>query len=178
MNFMGLWAIVAGMGLGYAVEWIRGRELLCKHKRLGMKFSIPIIGVLVAADFIVTLHLRRDSVEDEAISRVTPAEVALQEAADLGPGSTFIVTMDPLVVQMYAAPETRVVDLESVDLATIRALVVENLHLILLRRTDRFADADFSRYGDPIRYVLSLPWQPLASGGGFQVSSLGPKDHR
>jgi hypothetical protein len=174
MNLMGLWAIVAGMGLGFSVEWILGIQVIRSHQRLVQYSSAFISIAFLIASFITTLQLRRDSVEDEMISRVRPALNAVNAAEVDVPGPAYILTMDPLVVQMYGRPETRVIDLESVDTQTISALVEAKSRLILLKQTDRFTDVDLRRYGKPIRYALSFPSRVVASGLGFQVVSLEP----
>jgi hypothetical protein len=174
MNLMGLWAVAAGTGVGFVVDWVRCLKALRGYRHFMLYFSASIATMLLIVSFINTQHLRRDLVEDE-ISRVLPASVAVDSAKVNGPGPTFIVTMDPLVVQMYANPDTRVADLESIDTKTLTTLIQAESRLILLRRIDRFASSDLERYGEPVRYVLSLPSRPLANGEGFEVSLLEPR---
>ncbi len=88
--------------------------------------------------------------------------------------------MEPLVVQMYADPATRIVDLESVDSDALRALMSQSVdyHPIFLKETDRLSDDDMSRYGEQVRYLLSLPSDVLQSSGRFQILRMGSADSR
>jgi hypothetical protein len=124
--------------------------------------------------FIATVHLRDYEIEDETISRLTPALSAVHFASHDGAQSDFVVAMEPLVIQMYADPMIRIVDLESVDSDTLRALMSlgANAHLIFVKEADRFSDVDLDRYGEPVRYMVSLPSTVLQSGDRFQVLSV------
>jgi hypothetical protein len=174
MDIMGLWAIVAGTGLGWCVRHIqhvdalRSRERLCRHSLYWAGLSLLVV------TFVATFDLKRDAIEDETNSRVTPAVVSTEAALIDGPQITYILTMDPLVVQMYAGSGTRIVDLESVDGTMLDALIASRRKLVLLKQNDRFMETDVKRYGEPIRRVLDLPSHRLNSGDGFTVSLIQP----
>jgi hypothetical protein len=78
--------------------------------------------------------------------------------------------MEPLVIQMCADPMIRIVDLESVDSNPLRALVSpgSNTRMIFVKETERLSDADLDRYGDPVRYLPSLPFTILHSTDRFK----------
>ena len=172
MNFMGLWAIVAGIGLGVIVKRVRQSVVRLPGMRGLMWATVAVSTGALTASFIATIHLRDEKVEDESISRLTPAAMAARSANhDVGP-SDFVVTMEPLVIQMYSGPQTRIVDLESVSAQTLTALAQSETQLILLRESDRLAGVDLNRYGDPIRYILSLPSETLISGDGFVIDQI------
>jgi hypothetical protein len=171
MNIMGLWAIVAGVGVSFFAKWIRRWEVVRSRTVLAVCLLSALSCVLLTASFIATSAQRSESVEDEILSRVRPASAAVR-TVEANQGPRFILTMDPLIVQMYFQPDIRVIDLESVDTETLEALVRADSRLVLLKRMDRFTEADLTRYGEPLRYALSLPSQPLASGTGFEVSSI------
>lgn len=86
--------------------------------------------------------------------------------------------MEPLIVQMYAGPDVAIVDLGSVDLGTLSTLVSSNSRLIFLNETDRFADVDIERYGEPVQYTLSLPSRILKRHEIYQVLSIEPSSAR
>ena len=174
MNIMGLWALTGGLGLGGVVRWLQ------LHHKLNLKdeTSRHLLGgtgaALMLASIVTTVYLRRDAVEDETNSRFNPALVALRAASLDGPNPTFILTMDPLVVQMLAGANTRIVDLESVDMVTIDELIASKARLLLLKDNQRFGETDQKRYGAPLLRVLSLPSRPLGGGDDFMVSLLQP----
>jgi hypothetical protein len=95
---------------------------------------------MLVVSFVTTVHLRSHEVEDETISRLAPALCAVHFATVDGTRSNFVVTMEPLIIQMYAGPATRVIDLESVDSDTLETLMSpsEDSH-VDLREGDRQA---------------------------------------
>jgi hypothetical protein len=179
MNIMGLWAIVAGAGLGSFAKWLRRWEVVRSRTVLAVCLLSALSVVLLIASFVATSAQRGRLVEDEILSRVSPASSAVHTVEANIQGPVFILTMDPLIVQMYFRPDIRVIDLESVETETLEALIRAKSRLVLLKEMDRFTDADLTRYGEPVRYVLSLPSQPLAAGRGFEVSlieSIAPNE--
>jgi hypothetical protein len=172
MNLMGLWSIIAGLGVGWLARWI----MSCRpvRSRLGLqRYGLLAVGTpILLASGLATFYLRRDAKEDETNSRVTPALVAAEVATHQGPQDVYILTMDPLVIQMYANSATRIVDLESVDGPMLDALVASDAKLIFLKQDDRFMEADLERYGEPIRRVLAMPSVRLDGGDGFSVSLI------
>jgi len=176
MNFMGLWAITAGIGVNAVVMLCRNRYRSLFGKRFLVRVLVATGAATLLVSLVATIRLRRDAVEDEMISRLSPAENASSLAkSQVGP-SSFIVTMEPLVIQMYEPPQTRIVDLEAVDVDRLTALVSTEAkpHLIFLKQSERLSVPDLERYGDPVRYVLSLPSQVLMSGEGFEVTLVAP----
>ena len=178
MNLMGLWAITGGLGLGWLVRWLQLHRSIRSRQEF-LRYSLCALGAaLLLVSLVTTFYLRHDAVEDEANSRVIPALVAV-EAASLGRSApAFILTMDPLVVQMYADPNTRVVDLESLDMHTVDELLTSKDKLLLLKQNDRFMKEDLMRYGEPIRRILSLPSRRLDGGDGFSVSLIDTNEAR
>jgi hypothetical protein len=171
MNFMALWAIMAGLGVGSIVTTIVGSPWGTRYKRLSTwSLGIAALGLLISG-FVATTHLRGYEREDEAISRLEPALSAVRLVSHRGLQSDFIVTMEPLVVQMYANPQTQIVDLESVEQGDLEVMVSPSAasRLVFVRETDRLSADDLNRYGEPLRFLLSLPSTVLQSGDGFQI---------
>jgi hypothetical protein len=88
--------------------------------------------------------------------------------------SLYVVTMEPLTVQMMGDPNLRVVDLEAADLRTLHELVSKNPKnpLLVVRQDDRFSTTDIDRYGEPLRYILSIPHTVVDRGDGYQLLML------
>lgn len=180
MNFMALWAIVAGLGIGSMVTNASRSRTWNRRRHLSNWCAGTGLVVVLVVAFVATVHLREYAVEDETISRLAPAVGAMHFASHVGGQSDFIVTMEPLVIQMYADPATRIVDLESVDPDTLQALISmgDHSHLIFLKETDRLSDDDLSRYGEPVRYLLSRPSSILQSNDRFQILRVDSPDSR
>jgi len=176
MNLMGLWAIVVGIGLAWFARYIQ----LFGASRLGARLwrysLVSAGGAALITSFVATMHLKRDAVEDETNSRVTPAEVAAEASSIDGSRDGYILTMDPLVVQMYSNSGIRIVDLESVDSDMLDALIASRTKLVLLKQNDRLMEADLERYGEPVRRILALPSRRLDGGDGFTVSLIQPPE--
>ncbi len=72
MNFMGLWAITTGSGVGLIgdkLKAIRANQTLrCVYKWGSVVVLVGVLGI----SFIATRQLRGNELEDEAINRVTP----------------------------------------------------------------------------------------------------------
>ncbi len=168
MNFMGLWAITAGLGLTLILR------RLWRFCRPSWKRAIPRFAIVaacfgcLASLYFLTYRLRDYETEDEHISRITPAidAEALANSNQRNPAT--ILTMDPLVIQMYARPNTDIADLESLESTDIQALI-KTAPLLFLKENARFEDADLNRYGEPIRYLLSLPAHAVGIGNGYEV---------
>jgi len=111
--------------------------------------------------------------EDEWRSRFAPATAAL-EYAQRAQNSLCVITMEPLTVQMLGNPDLRVVDLEAADLGTLQELVSKAWMnpLLVLRQDDRVSPTDIDRYGDPLRYILSVPHTVVDQGDGYQLLML------
>jgi hypothetical protein len=178
MNLMGLWAIVVGIGLAWFARYIQHFGAPRLRARLWRYSLVSAGGAVLITSFVATMYLRRDAVEDETNSRVTPAEVAAEASRIDGSRDAYILTMDPLVVQMYADSGIRIVDLESVDSDMLDVLIASRTKLVLLKQNDRLMEADLERYGEPVRRVLALPSRRLDGGDGFTVSLIQPPEAR
>ncbi len=79
--------------------------------------------------------------------------------------------MEPLVIQMYADPMTKVVDYESADPDTLRALMTadKNSHLMFLKESDMVSDDNLARYEEQSRYLFSLNSTVLQRSDRFQI---------
>jgi hypothetical protein len=85
-------------------------------------------------------------VNDEYRERVKPAKVAIDYAMRSGLDSTYIVTLEPLVVQMYGPITTRVVDLSIVNDDLLRNLRSGKNELIYIEQRSHQNPIDADRY--------------------------------
>jgi hypothetical protein len=70
----------------------------------------------------LTLYFREDIVEDEFRVRVEPSVAAVQTASYIGADKTYIITLEPLILQMYAAPTVNLISLHDLNDAVIREI--------------------------------------------------------
>jgi hypothetical protein len=174
MNLMTVWALLAGTGIGAVMTKVVGLSLYRRHKHLSFVMGAIILAAVFITSFTATINLRDDTVEDEANVRLTPARTALQFISRKGPQSDYIVTLEPLIVQMYAQPTTRVVGLENVTSTTLEKLMVSGAarRFIYLDESIYETDADFERYGEQTQYLHSLPQSIVYDAEGFRVSVI------
>lgn len=172
MNMMTLWAVVAGCGGAFLVSTLRPLKRLHESAALRRYLAMGALS-LVALPLWWTLRLRDYETEDEWRSRFTPAAAAV-DYAQRAQSSLYVVTMEPLTVQMMGDPNLRVVDLEAADLRTLHELVSKNPKnpLLVVRQDDRFSTTDIDRYGEPLRYILSIPHTVVDRGDGYQLLML------
>lgn len=77
MNFMGLWAITCGLGLGAVVNRHRRTGLWQQRQRaLIWAMTAVAFGILIV-NFSLSIRLRRAKVEDEAVSRIAQQRTPL-----------------------------------------------------------------------------------------------------
>lgn len=174
MSLMRLWSILAGVGVGAAMATFPTLGLR-PSKRIvtGLKWA-SVAGVL-GIGFVLTRSIRSDAVEDETHVRLAPAFSALEDTSS--GGSEFIVSLEPLDIQMYAGPASGVVDLATVDPSELKTMMSPGSsdQFILIEETDRESHADMDRYGEQFQYLKSLSRKTLHSGDGFEIIHLARK---
>ena len=86
----------------------------------------------------------------------------------------YVITLEPLIIQMYADPATKVVDLAAVNSDALRALIEAEpkSDFILLDENMHDTDADIARYGGQTEYLKTLARRTLFSADGFAVLRL------
>lgn len=172
MNFMAVWAIATGLGASAVLSFVKRRLLWIKSGPFSKFCLWAVAATALMVSFVLSTNLRRSEVEDERVSRINPAVTAADYASKESQQSVFLISMEPLVIQMYAAPSVQIADLESVSANDLQVLLSSNAHLLLLKQSSRLSVDDLRRYGEPVREVLSLPSTVLASGCEFNLLSL------
>jgi hypothetical protein len=175
MNLMSLWSLLAGIGIGAVVTALKSTRFYCAHRRLSAIVGGGILVALLGSSFAVTERLRTDAVEDEIYVRIAPARTALQFASDRQQ-SDYVITLEPLIIQMYADTTASVVDLAAVDSDALSGLILpeQSGHFLLLDENMHQSEADFARYGEQTQYLHSLPQRILYSADGFKIVLLNP----
>lgn len=172
MNFMAVWAIATGLGAGSFLSLVKRRLLWIKSGPFSQFCLWTVAATTLMVSSVLSTNLRSSEVEDESMSRINPALTAADYASKESQQPVFLISMEPLVVQMYAAPSVQIVDLESISANDLQALLSSHAHLLLLEQSSRYSADDLKRYGEPVREVLSLQSTVLTSGHGFNVLNL------
>jgi hypothetical protein len=173
MSLMGLWSFLAGTGTEVVISRAKSTRFYPAHPRLSLTVGSFILFSLLVSSFAITTRLRTDGVEDETHVRIAPALTASRVASEVRP-LDYVITLEPLVIQMYADPATKVVDLASVKSDTLRALIGSEPKrtFIFLDETMHGTDADAARYGEQTQYLKALPQRTLYSADGFTILRL------
>jgi hypothetical protein len=171
MNLMTVWALLAGIGIGAVMTRAAGLGLYRRHKRASLIMGVGTLAAVLTASFVTTRNLRVDVVEDETNVRFIPARVALQFASRSELQANYIVTLEPLIVQMYADSTVRVVDLANVTPAELHKLSVSGqaTRFVYLDESIHQTEADSIRYKEQIQYLDSLSQRVVYNAEGFRI---------
>lgn len=128
--------------------------------------------IAVSASFAWTL--RNDLSRDEIETRTTPALAAIDVAAELGLRYP-LVTLEPMVVQIYGPPTTQVIAMPFLTSDRVQALGGRVLYL----RQDHYqSDVDRRRYAEAFA-ALPSEQRILREGSGWSVLLLStPRETR
>jgi hypothetical protein len=174
MNLMTVWALLAGIGIGAVMIKVRGLRLYGRYKRISLIIGVGTLAFALAVSFVITKSLRADAVEDETNVRLTPTRTALEFASRSGSQSDYILTMEPLIVQMYANSTVRVVDLANISSTELEKLIDSGQAglFVYLDESIHQSEADSIRYGTQIRYLNSLSQRVVYNSDEFTIISV------
>ena len=174
MNLMTVWALLAGIGIGAVMMKVKGFRLYRRYKHISLIIGVGTLVFALAVSFVITKSLRADAVEDETNVRVTPALTALEFASGSGSQSDYIVTLEPLVVQMYANSTVRVVDLANITPTELHEMMISEQvrRFVYLDESIHQSEADSIRYGTQIRYLKSLSQRVVYNSEEFRIISV------
>jgi hypothetical protein len=175
MNLMSLWSILGGIGIGAAIELSHSfwpRQLFVRPPT-GLLWIAGT--VVLGVSFTITTNLHSEAIEDEGIARLTPARSVLSMASH-DVTNNVIVSMEPLVIQMYGDPAIRIIDLELITPDELKASLTGSRvdTLLWLKENNYETDADRERYGNQFAYLNSLPTHALVTAKDFSVIRVGP----
>ena len=110
MNIAGLWSILAGLGFAFSVDTLtKGRFGAWLRRRSGRVILWLFVGTYVMSSWVLTNRWKEDMVSTELAIRIEPAEAALELVDDLGTKNTFVITLEPLLVQMLCREPVNVI---------------------------------------------------------------------
>lgn len=164
MNLMTLWSILGGVGLA---ELLKLRGIVRNHRVLVAALALTY----VVACYVCTAILRGDAHSDEAAVRIKPALRAAEVAAQFRERPTFVVTLEPLVVQMFASEATRVIGLYALDGRVLQKLLSEHqtFNVLYLRQSQYGDSVSEERYGAALACLQSFPQRAISRGGEYSL---------
>jgi hypothetical protein len=170
MNFMTMWALMAGVGIAYVIRRWRGVGDGLRWKAVAVTAALVIYGA-TAYRYTFTL---RDIVTSQERTRIEPSVVAAQLAVAMGPADTYVVTLEPLVLQMYGPLNVNVIDLTRVNDQLIKALMSERKHLNLLYVDNAVYrnEVDQTRYRPQLEFLGRLKRESLYRSDQFEIVKL------
>jgi hypothetical protein len=146
MNVMTLYSLLAGLGLAAVIRIVSNTQA----GRAG--FAALLLLLYIISSYLATARLREKSHAEEYAVRINPALAALDVARQDDKGVIYIVTLEPLVVQIFGSRQTKAIGLYALNNDLMTGLREQHPSLSLL-----FIDQ--SEYGNPLaetRYASSL----------------------
>jgi hypothetical protein len=175
MNLMSLWSILAGLGIGAAMRF--GEVKVGDRKIVVTAIACLYAGV----SYLMTTDLQRRSRSAELSSRVEPALVASRLITQAAPSHTYIVTIEPLVVQMFASATVNVMALPAISPRLLTKLAGDDPGATLLFVKQNGYDNQYAheRYASQLGCLEGLRSEEIYVGSTFSVLKMSlPVDDR
>ena len=130
----------------------------------------PDVSTFNVTPDVLTAGLRDELTRSEQDGRIAPALAVASLAADLGP-ETYIITAEPLLIQIYSDVGTRVIDLASLDDTQVQGRVTRGngVATLYLDQEAYRTEADRKRYATQLDFLDQLSRNALQSERQFTV---------
>ena len=168
VNLMALVSVLGGLGGAVLVGWLRSRYTFPTPWRLVLPGTV--LASYLVTSFTLTAGLRDELTRSEQDGRIAPALAVASLAADLGP-ETYIITAEPLLIQIYSDVGTRVIDLASLDDTQVQGRVTRGngVATLYLDQEAYRTEADRKRYATQLDFLDQLSRNALQSEQQFTV---------
>ena len=133
----------------------------------------PLV-VYAASAYRYTTVLRDDVANEELRARIEPSIVASQLALASGSADTYVITLEPLVIQMYSPQNVNVIELTRLNHQLIEALASlhEHLNLLYLDNAIYRNEIDERRYRPQLDFLRRWGRESLHRSDQFEVVKL------
>ncbi len=119
MNIAGLWSILAGLGFAFSADTLAKWRFGARLRRRPARVILWLfVGTYIVSSWVLTNRWKEDMVSTELAVRIEPAEAALEQVDDLGAKNTFVITLEPLLVQMFCREPVNVIAFPYLRFAT------------------------------------------------------------
>jgi hypothetical protein len=174
MSLMGMWSILAGLGTASVLRWLRRTRFWTNH-RVPVNWIVGCtVAAIVGASFFTTNYFREDVVRDEFRMRIEPSLTAVQ-AADHDPKrQTYILTLEPLILQMYANPSVNVISLRTLNDGVMKDIGFDQgvVGVLYLDEQIHRSPADEERYKSQLEYLNQFRRTSLTSNSLFSIIQI------
>jgi hypothetical protein len=171
MSLMCMWSILAGLGMAFLLAWVRRTRTWKNCKVLADWITVCALAVVLGVSYCATASFRDDVVEDEFRMRIDPSLTAVRIAAHDRTGENYIVTLEPLIPQMYADPSVEVLSLDELNATVMKEIEFSNgvNGFLYLDEKIHRTPADAERYKGQFSYLNQFPRSSLADKAAFSV---------
>jgi hypothetical protein len=181
MSLMTVWSILAGLGAASLLGWVRRTRIWEKHRVLGNWLAACAAAVVLTVSFYATTSFRNDVVEDEFRMRIEPSLSAARIASRNVTRETYILTLEPLIPQMYAEPSIDVLSLDDLDGEVMEKIGFRAgaADVLYVDEEIHRSPADVERYRSQFEFLNRVNHSTLTSNPVFSVVRIAaiPADH-
>jgi hypothetical protein len=176
MNLMSVWSILAGVGAAALIKWLSRTRVWGCHRVLANRIAVGVAVAIVAVSYGVTTYFREDVVEDEFRMRIEPSLAALRITTDDRTKPNYILTMEPLIPQMYAEPTVDVLSLPAVNGPVMRQIGFSQgtTGVLYLDENIHRTPADAERYKGQFEYLHQFPESTITGNEVYSIIRIAP----
>jgi len=174
MNIAGLWSIIAGLGFGYLRTLFAARGIVTLTRQHSRMILGACIGAYVLSSWALTSRLREDMIGDEFTARIQPAMSALEVVGKIGPTNTMVITLEPLLIQMFSREPVNVIDFGYLNMKLAQSLAKENPNMTYLyvEQAIYASKADRERYGEGFDFLDRVHKVLLYRGDKYSIYQI------
>jgi hypothetical protein len=174
MSLMSLWSILAGIGIASIGGLVRRSSIGKRHAVAAKWIAVGMVASAIAVSYYGTTCLREDAVEDEFRIRIEPSLAAVRVASDDRPRDAYILTLEPLIPQMYSQPSVDILSLPDLDGSVMGKIGFSQsaTDLLYLDEEIHHTSADTERYKAQMAYIDHLSRCTLRSTAIFSIIRL------
>jgi hypothetical protein len=174
MSLMGVRSILAGLGTASMFRWLRGTRIWTNYRVPLNWIAGCAVAAIVVTSFFITDYFREDVVRDEFRMRIEPALTAVRAADDDPTRKTYILTLEPLIPQMYANRNVNVVSLRTLNDQVMKDIGFDQgaAGVLYLDEQIHRSPADEERYKSQPEYLNRLQRTSLKSNAVFSIVRL------
>ena len=174
MSLMSLWSILAGLGAASVLAWFKRTSAYKNHNTVFKWVAGVLVMLIASVSYFTTLYFREDVVEDEFRVRVEPSVAAVRTASQIGADKTYIITLEPLILQMYAAPTVNLIGLHDLNDAVIEEIGFDKgvSDLLYLDEQIYRNPVDAERYMSQLTCLNQFKRSTLADEPTYSIVSL------
>ena len=174
MSLMGMWSILAGIGTASMLRWLRDTRVWTHH-RPQLNWAVGCIAIaIVGWSFFATDYFREDVVKDEFRMRIEPSLAAVRASDDDSTGKTYILTLEPLIPQMYSNPNVNIISLRTFNDEVMKDIAFDQGAVAVLYLDEQIhrSPADEGRYKSQLEFLNQFRRTPLMTNEVFSVDRI------